>query len=208
MVLERLRGISDELLIKVSRPFLRFSPNTISVFAFLVAVIAGLLFSLDYITFGGILVLLSGFLDALDGCVARIKNKSSKLGDLIDHTLDRIADVAMMLGLTFSSFLNDRIGFIGALVVLLVSYMGTQAQALGVGRVYAGIIGRADRVLLLGVFSIVQGVLGHRAIIYDLTIIDLLIVYFIVAGIVTVIQRFRIAYKALLNEERKKDQTK
>jgi len=208
MVLERLRGVSDELLIKVSRPFLRFSPNTISVFAFLVAVIAGLLFSLDYITFGGILVLLNGFLDALDGCVARINNKSSKLGDLIDHTLDRIADVAMMLGLTFSSFLNDRIGFIGALVVLLVSYMGTQAQALGVGRVYAGIIGRADRVLLLGVFSIVQGVLGHRAIIYDLTIIDLLIVYFIVAGIVTVIQRFRIAYKALLNEERKKDQTK
>ncbi|HHC19443.1 MAG TPA: CDP-alcohol phosphatidyltransferase family protein [Euryarchaeota archaeon] len=208
MVLERLRGVSDELFIKVSRPFLRFSPNTISVFAFLVAVIAGLLFSLDYITFGGILVLLNGFLDALDGCVARINNKSSKLGDLIDHTLDRIADVAMMLGLTFSSFLNDRIGFIGALVVLLVSYMGTQAQALGVGRVYAGIIGRADRVLLLGVFSIVQGVLGHRAIIYDLTIIDLLIVYFIVAGIVTVIQRFRIAYKALLNEERKKDQTK
>lgn len=197
MVLEKLRGKSDRILETIAKPFSSISPNTMSFLAFLFACVAGVLFYFNHLILGGILVLLNGLFDALDGVLARINGLESKLGDLIDHTLDRIADVAIILGLTLSDYLFDPLGYTGAIIILLVSYMGTQAQALGVGRVYTGVVGRADRILLIGIISIVQGIISGFRIIGSFTIIDVLFVYFLVAGLVTFIQRFIIAYKAL-----------
>jgi len=158
-----------------------------------------LLFYYNYILLPGFLVLFNGFLDMIDGYIARKSGKSSELGDLIDHTLDRVADVFIMVGLTQSIYVTDSLGYIATIIMLLVSYMGTQAQALGVGRVYAGLLGRADRIMLIFGGCIIQWIFTGK--IYGLTVLDIVMLYFIVAGAITFVQRFRIAYKDLKKEQ-------
>ena len=63
--------------------------------------------------------------------------------------IDRYADVFMICGIFLGGFLSAELGALTLAGVLLVSYLGTQAQAVGVGRVYGGIMGRADRMIVL-----------------------------------------------------------
>ncbi len=195
MVLERFRKISEKYLETVSRPFFILGPMGNSILGFIIAILAFLLFYHNFILLPAVLVLFNGFLDMIDGYIARKTGKSSKLGDLIDHTLDRLSDVFIMIGLTQSIYVADHLGYIATITMLLVSYMGTQAQALGVGRVYAGLLGRADRIVLIFIGCIIQKLFTGK--IYGITILDILMLYFIVAGAITFIQRFRIAYKDL-----------
>ena len=97
---------------------------------------------------GSGLVFLTAVLDALDGIVARKRNLSSKKGDLVDHTLDRVADILILGGIAISPLVDTQTGFAAIIGVLMLSYMGTQAQAVGAGREYAGLLGRADRLIV------------------------------------------------------------
>ena len=105
---------------------------------------------------GSGLVFLTAVLDALDGIVARKRDLSSKRGDLVDHTLDRVADILIIGGIAFGKVVNIEIGFAAIIGVLMLSYMGTQAQAVGAGREYAGLLGRADRLIVLMLVPIIN----------------------------------------------------
>ena len=74
----------------------------------------------------------------------------------MDHTLDRVADVIILGGIALSSMVDITIGFGAIIGVLMLSYMGTQAQAVGAGREYAGLLGRADRLVILVMIPIIQ----------------------------------------------------
>ncbi|RAH14372.1 MAG: hypothetical protein CMB56_005640 [Methanobacteriota archaeon] len=100
-------------------------------------------------------IILTGVFDGLDGTIARKYGKVSRYGDFLDHTIDRIVDIALILAISYNSnwILNPIWGWSAALSTLFGSYMGTQAQSVGLGRNYSG-FGRADRVVvtLIGVF--------------------------------------------------------
>jgi archaetidylinositol phosphate synthase len=55
-----------------------------------------------------------------------------------------------------AAYCHLEVGMLALLGVLLTSYMGTQAQAVGQGRAYGGILGRADRIVLLFVGGLIQ----------------------------------------------------
>uniref|UniRef100_UPI00037708EF CDP-alcohol phosphatidyltransferase family protein n=1 Tax=Halarchaeum acidiphilum TaxID=489138 RepID=UPI00037708EF len=104
MTLDRLRPLAARML----RPFVvlavRFglTPDAISVLAFVLAVAAAGAFyagSAAWDVAGAVLVFLNGWLDLLDGAVARETDVDSKGGDLLDHVLDRYADVVILAGL-------------------------------------------------------------------------------------------------------------
>ena len=128
-------------------------PNTITIIALLTAICAGYFFWIKLFWLGGLLVLLNGFFDILDGEIAK-KYGTSKFGDFLDHTFDRIADVAILLGITLSQIIPAWLGFITIIAVLLVSYLGTQAHALTKKRLYTAIASRADRILIIGLGGI------------------------------------------------------
>ncbi len=109
------------------------------------------------------LVLLSSLMDALDGKVARITAKASPRGDFLDHTIDRYADILLLGGIMFSPYCSTFLGFLALVGVLMTSYMGTQAQAVGLGRMYGGFLGRADRLVILLVALFLQGVVDPGA---------------------------------------------
>ena len=93
--------------------------------------------------------MLNALLDALDGKVAKATGRASARGDFLDHVLDRYADVFVLGGIAFSPYCPPSLGFLAVVGVLLTSYVGTQAQALGLGRHYGGVLGRADRLVIL-----------------------------------------------------------
>jgi CDP-diacylglycerol--glycerol-3-phosphate 3-phosphatidyltransferase len=137
------------------------SPNFLSVLSFFFAVLAGLFFFFagnstrshysfnPLLLLAGVFVCLNSFLDALDGVLARETGNASKKGDFLDHVIDRYSDVFIIGGIIFGGYVSWEIGIIAIIGVLLSSYMGTQAQAVGLRRVYGGLIGRADRLLII-----------------------------------------------------------
>lgn len=160
MVLDRYRAVADAFLVPVASRMLHVSPDAVSWVAFGAAVGAGISFYLGGGFFLGlalVLILVSAYLDALDGKIAKMANKASPRGDFLDHVLDRYADVLMLGGIAFGGmYCQLWVGTLALLGVLLTSYMGTQAQAVGQGRRYAGILGRADRLVLLVVGGLIQ----------------------------------------------------
>ncbi|MCL4337588.1 MAG: CDP-alcohol phosphatidyltransferase family protein [Candidatus Thermoplasmatota archaeon] len=201
MVLDSYRGTADKFLIPLSKPFMNINPNTISLFSLIFAGLTGLLFYL-----GGVLILasfvtllLSALFDAIDGKVARMRNLSSKRGDLMDHVLDRYSDILIMLGFVFSIHAQMWIGLLAIIGVLLTSYLGVQSQALGLRRNYSGILGRADRLVLMLIFILLQFFIAYHAVLYGILItpINILLIWFAIAGNITAVMRFRDTYSAL-----------
>ena len=109
-----------------------------------------------YIVGGVVIVLIAGILDGLDGALARHQGTDGPYGDFLDHTIDRIVDVGILvaIGMNAEFVSNQSSGYIAGLLTLFGSYMGTQAQSVGLGRIYGG-FSRADRMVLTLVALIV-----------------------------------------------------
>ena len=61
-----------------------------------------------------------------------------------------------MGGIALGPLVDMTIGFSAIVGILMLSYMGTQAQAVGAGREYAGLLGRADRLVVLAIVPVIQ----------------------------------------------------
>ncbi len=206
MVLDKARGKVDPFLTIIARRFTHINPDFLTWCALLFSVVAGVFFYFSnpetevqsfFLVFAALFVLLNGLFDAVDGKVAKITNKASARGDFLDHALDRYADVFMVGALGVSSWCRSPIGLLAIIGVLLTSYMGTQAQAIGHKRDYSGLLGRADRLVLLIVFPILQHVAVRFSfeLPWDITVIELVMLYFAVVGNITAVQRFYIALR-------------
>ncbi|MCL5988850.1 MAG: CDP-alcohol phosphatidyltransferase family protein [Candidatus Thermoplasmatota archaeon] len=201
MVLDAYRSKVDGALTKISRPFMKTNPNLISVLSLVLAALTGLLFFLNnvFILISFFTLLLSAMFDAVDGKVARMRSIASKRGDLIDHVFDRYSDIFIILGFSFSVYAQLWIGLLAIIGIMLTSYMGVQSQALGLKRNYSGIMGRADRLVLMLVFILIQYFLRFNVIFAGILVtpIDVLLIIFAITGNVTAIQRFYGSYRAL-----------
>ena len=214
MVLDKSRGRVDPFLTVIAKQFIQINPDFLTWFALLFSVIAGCFFYLSrpanelqnfFLFFAALFVLLNGLFDAIDGKVAKLTNKATSRGDFLDHALDRYADVFMVGALALSSWCRPNIGLLAIIGVLLTSYMGTQAQAIGYKRDYSGLLGRADRLALLIIFPFIQHLALFSALQlpWNITIMELVMVYFAVVGNITAIQRFYIMLRWFRGEFRK-----
>ncbi len=201
MVLDKTREKADPLLTVIAKRFLRVNPDLLTWCALLFSVFAGVFFYFSnpafesqnfFLVVGVLFVFLNGLFDAVDGKVAKLTQKASARGDYLDHVFDRYADVFMVGALALSPWCRAPIGLVAVVGVLLTSYMGTQAQAVGYKREYAGLLGRADRLVLLIVFPVLQHlILGTSVVLpWGITIIEVVLVYFAVVGNITALQRF------------------
>ncbi|TKX76939.1 CDP-alcohol phosphatidyltransferase family protein, partial [Halorubrum sp. SD626R] len=105
MTLDKYRSVADRLLGPwvTAAAKLGLSPDQVSVVAFGVAVAAGGAFAVGTAAFyavGAVCVFLNGWLDLVDGALARRLDVASDGGDLLDHVLDRYADIAVIAGFT------------------------------------------------------------------------------------------------------------
>ncbi|MFP4050828.1 MAG: CDP-alcohol phosphatidyltransferase family protein [Thermoplasmata archaeon] len=198
MVLNRYRDTADKILVPIAKRMSNINPDLISWLAFIFAVLSGVsyFFSTTFLVFlGGIFLIFNSLFDALDGKIAKLTDKASLRGDFLDHTIDRYADIFIIGGIVLGPLCRLWIGFFAVLGVLMTSYMGTQAHAVGVSRNYGGIAGRADRLALLILTTIVFVILSYFGITYfsiagfELKTFEILMIWFAVTGHMTAIQR-------------------
>jgi archaetidylinositol phosphate synthase len=102
-----------------------------------------------------ILLLASGFCDALDGIIARIYQQTSVFGGFLDSLLDRYADVAVYGGIIIGGLCNPFWGLAALAGSLLVSYSRARAEAAEIKMESIGIAERAERILILAVASVI-----------------------------------------------------
>jgi len=145
--------------------------------------------------FAGILVAVNAFLDTFDGVLAREAGIASKKGDFLDHVIDRYADMFILCGIIFGGYVSWEIGLIAIIGILLTSYMGTQAQAVGLGRIYGGMVGRADRLLLIIAATILTWLYPYHAL--GFSFLGWCMLILAVLSNLTALQRFFYAWRRL-----------
>ena len=148
---KRTRGILEPIagfFIKIG-----LMPNTMTILG-LVGNIAGAIFlARGQMFWGGVLILLMGPVDALDGTMARLKGMPTKFGGFVDSVTDRYSELFIFGGLLFYYFQEQYLP--GILLVyaaasgsILVSYIRARGQSLG-WDTKVGILTRMERYLVL-----------------------------------------------------------
>ena len=205
MTLDRLRPHAKTLFQPLVRISLRagLTPNACSIIALLGAVGAGVAFYFGETLLGVLLVAANAVFDAIDGAIARELNVASNKGDFLDHVLDRYADIFIITGIFAGGAASWEVGVFALTGVLMSSYLGTQAQAVGVGRFYGGIMGRADRLLLLMIAGMMDVLIPGGPL--GMPYLGWLLVIFGVLGNYTAIQRFVHVWKHIDDIESGRD---
>lgn len=140
----------------------KLSPNAVTVIGFAVTLVAALVVAKGYFLAGGIIMLVGGFFDTLDGALARAQGKTTPFGAALDSTLDRYSEAAMFLGLLWFYFPQGSgitIVLIYSVLVgsLLVSYVRARAEGLGM-KGEEGIFTRTERVIVMALGLLVNQV--------------------------------------------------
>ncbi|MBN2735051.1 MAG: CDP-alcohol phosphatidyltransferase family protein [Methanomicrobiaceae archaeon] len=197
MTLDNFRPHVAGIINPVARTCIKIglTPNACTILAFIAAVAAGAAFFESWILLGVILVFLNAFFDAIDGSIAREMNIASLRGDFLDHVLDRYADIFIICGIFAGSLAPWPVGVFALTGVLMSSYLGTQAQAVGAKRFYGGVLGRADRLVLLIGGGIIAFLLPSG--IFGMSILGWILVVFGILGHFTAAQRFLHVWKEL-----------
>jgi len=188
-MLNNLRDSLQPHLEKMGKGFAStgISPNGWSciglVFAFASAFIYG--WNVEFsLIIGGIVLLVAGFFAIVDGPVAKVSQKITKSGGFLDSVFDKIAEVAIFLGILVGGFAEPYLVFLAITFSLLVSFTRSRAESLGVKLQGIGIGERAERLLVIAIIGI-AGFMEYAVI-----------VVIIIAGI-TFIQRIVVTTKAL-----------
>ncbi|MDH3674876.1 MAG: CDP-alcohol phosphatidyltransferase family protein [Anaerolineae bacterium] len=155
MLSEAVRKYSRKFL----EPLARFlsatgvSPNVVSIIGFILMVGVAIVLAKGYLFLGGILIIVAGIFDAIDGTLARMMGRTSRFGAFLDSTLDRFSEAIIYLGL-FIYFIGQNqqmeLILIYATVVgsLMVSYARARAESINVP-LKDGLFTRFERIFLL-----------------------------------------------------------
>jgi CDP-diacylglycerol--glycerol-3-phosphate 3-phosphatidyltransferase len=146
---------------------LKLTPNHLTFAGLLISMLAGVSFS--YLPLlGGLFTLLTGFLDTLDGSLARATGRSMKFGAFLDSVLDRYTELMIYLGIWFYFYRNHAQSHYSLLIILIlfgslmVSYTRARAEGLG-ERCVGGLFQRGERIILLGLAGILNPFINQLA---------------------------------------------
>lgn len=135
-------------------------PNTFTTLGFLVSCVSTYFMGVGSFRIAGLLVLLAGMFDTIDGKLARDSGKVSKFGALFDSTLDRYSEVILFFGMAHYFVEHNLYWSTIAVAValggsLMVSYIRARAEGLGF-ECKVGILQRPERLLLIALGALIH----------------------------------------------------
>jgi CDP-diacylglycerol--glycerol-3-phosphate 3-phosphatidyltransferase len=162
----------------------RISPDALTWTGFVLSLAAAALIFTGNVFVSGFVVLVAGFFDMLDGALARNTDRTTRFGGVLDSTLDRLSEAAVLLGVLYIYAAGNSLPgviLVGLAITgsLLVSYIRARAEALSL-KCEVGIFTRPERVIVLSLGLLLSGLS------YALTISLAIIVVF---SAVTILQR-------------------
>jgi CDP-diacylglycerol--glycerol-3-phosphate 3-phosphatidyltransferase len=144
----------------------RITPNTLTFINLVLNIFAAYVIATGHLLLGGILVLVSGLFDLLDGALARFTSQTTRFGAILDSTVDRISEAAILCGLLIwyvpQEGASSRIVLIFIVLIgsFLVSYIRARAEGLG-WQCQVGLFTRAERVIVLAIGLIAGRIWVH-----------------------------------------------
>src|SRR3954462_9565658 len=180
----------------------RVSPNAITTVGTLVTVAAGVVYATGHIMTAGWILAGPSFFDVIDGEVARRTGRCTVFGAFYDSSLDRVADGALMAGLTVFYATNPIhhniymmvVCLLGIVGTFMVSYTRARAESLGIDA-KVGVMQRPERIVLL---SAPQALFG---LFWNGWVLIAIIVLLSVTAWITAVQRIAFVYHATKNME-------
>ena len=168
-VLNNLRETLRPALEKVGKGFAStgLSPNFWTVVGLIIALSSAVVYGMGIefgLIIGGILLLVSGFFDMVDGQVARVTGKTSKKGEYLDSMFDKISEVAIFLGILVGGYAEPYLVLLAITLSLLVSYARAKSDLINIKLQGIGIGERAERLLVIAIIGII-GFMDYAVII-------------------------------------------
>ncbi len=149
------RAIGDRLAPPMARMLINtpLTPNAVTWIGFFVTGGAAALIVLRHFFAAGIVVLVAGIFDMLDGALARVKGQVTKFGAVLDSTLDRLCEAMLLLALIYIYGRDGQpvwglLAGVALVCSLMVSYLRARMEGMGI-ECKAGFFTRPERVILL-----------------------------------------------------------
>ena len=186
-MLNNLRDSLKPYLQSIGRAFesTGISPNVWTVVGLVFAFASSLVYGINFeysLILGGIILLVSGFFDIVDGQVARYTNKITKTGGFLDSVFDKIAEVAIFFGILVGGYAEPYLVFLAITLSLLVSYTRAKADAAQIKLQGIGIGERAERLLVIAIV----GMIGFM---------EIAVIIVVIIASITLIQRLVVMSK-------------
>lgn len=173
---------------------ININPNILTIIGLLISVLSAYMFARGDLLLGGAFILLSGFVDVIDGAVARNHSTTTPFGGILDSTADRFADAFILIGIVYGGFVSWFIGILALHASLSVSYVRARVEVEGVsGNV--GIAERAERLVILVIGAFLSVIIGSNYF------LGLAVILIMVLGYFTVLQRMYHAWGQLKKDK-------
>jgi CDP-diacylglycerol--glycerol-3-phosphate 3-phosphatidyltransferase len=172
--------------------------NMLTIIGLFLGIAAGVCIALGRLKLAGVLILIGGSFDMMDGAVARASNKNTPFGALLDSVVDRYSEGAIFLGLaiyfSMEGSMKERVyglipTFLGLISAFLVSYVRARAEGLQLD-CKVGLMQRPERVLLLS-----AGVLFQNFSIVNISILIVALWVLVIFSHITILQRVAFALR-------------
>lgn len=155
------------------------TPDVLTWLGLIINIAAAVVIAYNHLIVGGVLVLVSGLFDILDGALARLTNKTTRFGALLDSTFDRLSEAAVFIGLLVlyvgkGEILATTLISLAMAGSFLTSYVRARAEGLGL-ECQTGLFTRTERVIILTL-----GLVFNRFLIVALAI--LVVLSFVTVG--------------------------
>lgn len=164
-VLTKLKERVQKLMIAEARiaHAIGLTPNVVSLFGILTTLVSACCYlysrsNHSLLIIAALLLLVSGFFDALDGVLARAYHETTVFGGFLDSLLDRYSDAIILVSIILGRLIADSqlwgsVGFAAVIGSLLVSYSRARAEAAGIKMETVGLAERAERIIIVAVAS-------------------------------------------------------
>jgi len=162
-----LIDIRRNLAYRITNPIVRIlsksgiTPNVLTFINLALNIVAAYVITTGHFLLGGVLVLVAGLFDLLDGALARFTKQTTKFGAILDSVADRISEAAILCGLLIWYIPQERASleivliFIVLIGSFLISYIRARAEGLG-WQCQVGLFTRAERVIVLAIGLLVN----------------------------------------------------
>ncbi len=161
-MLSKARGRTESLVRPIAEALARagVTPNSLTFLGLAVGLVAAVFFVKGEQLLAGVVLLLCGGFDIIDGAVARAARKVTAFGGVLDSVADRYVDFIILIAIAYAGLAEAGLisgwswVFIAIAGSFMVSYIRSRAEAAGSGKLDVGIAERAERILILAVGAI------------------------------------------------------
>lgn len=175
---------------------LGLTPNVLTAISLICAIISGIYFWKAQVWMGILWMLLTSFMDMLDGATARAGKMETRFGGILDHVSDRYGEFFILAGITMSRMVHPGWGLFALFGMIIASYTRAAAESIGkIENCAVGIMGRLEKFTF-----IIAGAILERYY-PDLRGLEAALIIVGLTSYITSVQRLVYAHKILNNKQ-------